>query len=207
MLSEDQITSNKEQFINLIRSIERDGSNVEGLINKLCSSDFFNAPASTKYHGAFKGGLCRHCLDVYIVLKNLVMSNNLDIQDESLIVCALLHDFSKMNLYETTYVNKKVYSENGSKSDNAGRFDWVSEPGYKTVPVQERFIYGNHEETSEFMARQFIPLTIEESVSILYHHGGMGYDSTKADISNIYSRYPLALMLHLADMTCAYLYC
>ena len=207
MLSEDQITHNKEQFISLLRSVTREGSNIEGLINKLCSSDFFTAPASTKYHGAFKGGLCRHCLDVYIVLKNMVMANNLDINEESLIICALMHDFSKMNLYESTYTNKKVYSESGSKSDNAGRFDWVSEPGYKTVSVDERFVYGNHEETSEFMIRQFIPLNVEESVAILYHHGGMGYDSTKADISLIYSRYPLALMLHLADMTCAYLYC
>ena len=64
MLSEDQITRNKEQFISLLRGVTREGSNIEGLINKLCSSDFFTAPASTKYHGAFKGGLCRHCLDV-----------------------------------------------------------------------------------------------------------------------------------------------
>lgn len=207
MLSQEQIEQNKVEFISLLKSISRENANIEGLINKLESSDFFTAPASTKYHGAFKGGLCRHCLDVYIVLRNLVAQNNLEFDEDSLIICALLHDFSKMNLYETTYFNKKVYSETGSKSDNAGRFDWVSEQGYKTVDVSERFVYGNHEETSEYMIRQFIPLKVEESVAILHHHGGMGYDSTQMDISLIYGRYPLALMLHLADMTCAYLYC
>lgn len=207
MLSNEQLTQNKEEFISLLNSIHREGANVEGLVKKLKSSDFFYAPASTKYHGSFKGGLCRHCLDVYIVLRNLISQNNLDVEEESLIICALLHDFSKMNLYEVTNFNKKVYSENGSKSDNGGRFDWVTEQGYKTVDLSERFVYGNHEESSEYMIRQFIPLKIEESVAILHHHGGMGWDSSQTNISDIYQRYPLALMLHLADMTCAYLYC
>ena len=207
MLSNEQLSQNKEEFISLLKSIHREQANVEGLVKKLEASDFFYAPASTKYHGSFKGGLCRHSLDVYIVLRNLVAQNNLDIDEESLIICALLHDFSKMNLYEVTNFNKKVYSENGSKSDNGGRFDWVTEQGYKTVDLSERFVYGNHEETSEYMIRQFIPLKLEESVAILHHHGGMGYDSSQTNISDIYQRYPLALMLHLADMTCAYLYC
>ena len=207
MLSNEQLSQNKEEFISLLKSIHREQANVEGLVKKLEASDFFYAPASTKYHGSFKGGLCRHSLDVYIVLRNLVAQNNLDIEEESLIICALLHDFSKMNLYEVTNFNKKVYSENGSKSDNGGRFDWVTEQGYKTIDLSERFVYGNHEETSEYMIRQFIPLKLEESVAILHHHGGMGYDSSQTNISDIYQRYPLALMLHLADMTCAYLYC
>lgn len=207
MLSNEQLVKNKEEFISLLNNIQREGANIEGLVKKLEASDFFYAPASTKYHGSFKGGLCRHCLDVHIVLRNLVAQNNLDIEEESLIICALLHDFSKMNLYEVTNFNKKVYSETGSKSDNGGRFDWVTEQGYKTVDLSERFVYGNHEETSEYMIRQFIPLKLEESVAILHHHGGMGYDSSQTNISDIYQRYPLALMLHLADMTCAYLYC
>ena len=207
MLSNEQLSQNKEEFISLLNNIQREGANIEGLVKKLESSDFFYAPASTKYHGSVKVGLCRHCLDVYIVLRNLVAQNNLDVEEESLIICALLHDFSKMNLYEVTNFNKKVYSENGSKSDNGGRFDWVTEQGYKTIDLSERFVYGNHEETSEYMIRQFIPLKTEESVAILHHHGGMGWDSSQTNISDIYQRYPLALMLHLADMTCAYLYC
>lgn len=206
MLSEEQLNQNKQEFISLLRSIEREGANIDGLVNKLEASDFFTAPASTKYHGSFKGGLCRHCLDVYIILNNLIKMNNLEYDESSIIITALLHDISKMNLYETTVFNKKVYSENGSKYDSGGKYDWVSESGYKTVDVKQRFIYGNHEETSEFMVRKFIPLNLEESIAILHHHGGMGFDSSQLDISMIYDNYPLALMLHLADMTCAYLY-
>lgn len=207
MLTNEQLIDNKNEFIDMLRAITRNNCDIEGLIKKLEQSDFFEAPASTKYHGAFKGGLCRHCLDVNIVLTNLLKMNGLSYSDEAVTIVSLLHDLSKMNLYERTCFNKKVYSENGSKHDDGGKFDWVSEPGYKTKDVKDRFIYGNHEQTSEFMVRQFIPLELEESIAILHHHGGMGFDSAQLDISLIYDKYPLALMLHVADMICAYMYC
>lgn len=206
MLDKDMIQKNKEEFKNLVLTIDRNNANIEGLLETLENSDFFIAPASTKYHGAFEGGLCRHSLDVYLILDNLIHMNNLEYDRTSIIITSLFHDISKMNYYETTYMNKKVYSDNGSKYDAGGKYDWVSEKGYKTIDVKNRFIYGNHEQTSEYMIRRFIPLTLEESISILHHHGGMGFDSTQLDISLIYQKYPLALMLHLADMTCAYLY-
>lgn len=206
MLDKDMIQKNKEEFKNLVLTIDRNNANIEGLLETLENSDFFIAPASTKYHGAFEGGLCRHSLDVYLILDNLIHMNNLEYDRTSIIITSLFHDISKMNYYETTYMNKKVYSDNGSKYDAGGKYDWVSEKGYKTIDVRNRFIYGNHEQTSEYMIRRFIPLTLEESISILHHHGGMGFDSTQLDISLIYQKYPLALMLHLADMTCAYLY-
>lgn len=206
MLDKDMIQKNKEEFRNLVLTIDRNNANIEGLLETLENSDFFIAPASTKYHGAFEGGLCRHSLDVYLILDNLIHMNNLEYDRTSIIITSLFHDISKMNYYETTYMNKKVYSDNGSKYDAGGKYDWISERGYKIIDVKNRFIYGNHEQTSEYMIRRFIPLTLEESISILHHHGGMGFDSTQLDISLIYQKYPLALMLHLADMTCAYLY-
>ena len=98
------------------------------------------------------------------------------IDEESIVICALLHDMSKMNFYEKTFKNVKVYSEYGSKRDEGGTFDWVAQASYKTVDVEKRFLYGNHEETSEFMVRQYIPLKLEESVAILNHHFSMSYD-------------------------------
>lgn len=206
MLTNEQIEQNKNEFLSYVNSIKRENSNIEKLISKLEASDFFTAPASTKYHGAFEGGLCRHSLDVFIILKNLVAMTQLEIPEETLVIVSLFHDISKMNNYEQTCFNKKVYSELGSKSDNNGRFDWVSEMGYKTKDAKDRFVYGNHEQNSEYMIRQFIPLKLEESVAILHHHGGMGWDSTQMDISTIYQKYPLALLLHQADMMCAYMY-
>lgn len=203
-ITSDKIQKNKELFISLLQELKtlRPGAKVDELIVKLESSDWFEAPASTKYHGACKGGLCQHSLNVYKHLLDLSKEYD-DIDRSSIIIVALLHDFSKMNVYELSYRNKKVYSENGSKSDNGGRFDWISEQSYTLMDEANRFIYGNHEETSEFMARTFIPLTIEESVAILYHHGGMGWDSSDA-AAQVLNRYKLPLLLHCADMISAY---
>lgn len=198
----------KEEIENLLRSINRPNVNIEGLINKLESSDFFTAPASTKYHNSYKGGLAEHSLNVYYNLKELVELKGLKeiITDDNIIICGLLHDISKINFYEISYMNKKVYHEYGSKFDELGRFDWQSVPSFKVKPVTERFVFGNHEENSEFMIRTFIPLELSESVAILNHHGGMGYDSIPiSTISDKYNRFPLASLLHMADFMAAYI--
>ena len=201
-LSDSVIAENKAFIIEKLNLIERSGADIPRLITKLESSDFFTAPASTMYHNAFKGGLADHCINVYYNLKSLVERKHLEdvISEESIIICGLLHDMAKINLYEPSIKNKKVYSENGSKSDNLGRFDWVSEQSWKKVDEHDRFNYGNHEETSEYMVRWYIPLTLEESIAILHHHGGKGYDSTQQNISYIMSTNPLLTLLHAADM-------
>ena len=104
-----------------------------------------------------------------------------------------------MNFYEPSIRNVKVYSDTGSKYDNLGRFDWIAEETYQTINEKKRFQYGNHEENSEFMIRCFIPLTLEESIAILHHHGGKGFDSTQQNISYITSVNPLLALLHAAD--------
>lgn len=199
-LTKKEREENKERFIGLIRSINREGAKVEELLIKLENSDFYIAPASTKYHGSYEGGLVHHCLAVYDNLKLLIeMKGIKGISEDCIIILALLHDFSKMNLYKREYRNKKVYSPDGSKSDNAGRFEWVAEEIYAMYPLDERFLYGNHEETAEFMIRQYIPLTYQESVAIINHHAGMSYDSHDLS-SSIIERFPVATLLHLADM-------
>lgn len=200
-ISKKTIQENKNCIISLLKKINRNGANIEGLIAKLESSDFFTAPASTKYHNAFEGGLADHVINVYYNLKSLVERKHLQdsISEESIIICGLLHDISKINLYEPTIRNKKVYSDNGSKYDNLGRFDWVSEQSWGMINEHDRFMYGNHEENAEFMIRYYIPLTIEESIAILHHHGGKGYDSTQQNISLIVSENPLLALLHAAD--------
>lgn len=204
--SQEVLNQMKDKIISLLRDIHRDGANIDGLINKLETSDFFYAPASTKYHNCFAGGLADHSLNVYYNLKRMVENKGLEeqIPEESIIICAILHDFSKINFYEKTIRNKKVYTEQGSKYDNLGNYEWVSEESYSTKSDSERFVYGNHEETSEFMIRSFIPLTLEESVAVLNHHGGVGYDSTKTNFPSVYNKYPLACLLHLADMMSTY---
>ena len=204
--SKKDIEDLRNEFCSILRKVNRQNADIEGLITKLTYSQFFTSPASTKYHNAFEGGLVDHSLNVYYNLKSLVNAKHLteEIPEESIIICGLLHDISKMGYYEKSIRNKKVYSESGSKFDTLGNFDWVSEEVYSKIPDKERFVYGNHEETSEFMVRQYIPLKLSESIAILNHHGGKGYDSTGIDISPMYCRYPLANLLHVADMIATY---
>lgn len=201
------IKENKIAFCSLLNSIERDGAQVDKLIHKLESSDFFEAPASSKYHNSEEGGLVDHSLKVYNNLVSLVKMKGLDnvIPKDSIIICGLLHDMSKMNLYEKYYANKKVYSDSGSKFDNIGKFDWQAVEAYRTRDDNDRFIYGSHEETSEYMVSTFIPLTVDESVAIMNHHNGISWDSKKAVSGCLYARYPLACLLHVADIMSTYI--
>lgn len=207
MLSEEKIRNNKEEFIRLINSISRDGFNKDRLLDHLENSDFYNAPASTKYHNAFKGGLVDHSLNVYYNLVKLVQLKQQDfsISEDSIKIVALLHDISKMNFYEIYYKNVKQYSTSGSKYDDGGRYDWVQVKEYKVRDTKERFLYCNHEVTSEFIIKQYCPLSVEESVAILHHHGCMSEDCAKDNITAIYDRFPLACLLHLADMYSVYI--
>lgn len=235
-LTDDTIKANKEEFINILKSAleHREGANIDGLFSKLESSDFYTAPASTKYHGSYKGGLVDHSLNVYYNMMSIAKNKHLlaihekaiildengnptedyedkivegEIEADSIAIVALLHDFSKMNYYKIDYHNKKVYCESGSKHDENGRFDWVSVPVYVTIPQEERFLYGSHEETAEFMVRQFVPLTYQESTAILHHHFALSFDSIKdvGVVGNIYNRYSIATLLHVADTLSAYI--
>lgn len=207
MLTAEQINANKEEFISLICSIEREDFEPERLLKKLECSDFYIAPASTKYHNAFQGGLVDHSLNVFYNLMHLVKykyPENCPIPEDSIKIVALLHDMSKMNIYKPSYRNKKIYCEDGDKRDELGTFKWVSVPGYETRDAEERFVFGSHENTSEYMVRQFIPLTVEESVAIQHHMGGMAWDSAKDNIGEVFTSYPLALLLHQADMLATY---
>lgn len=204
MLTDIEISNNKAVFIALIDSIKREGFLKDQLIAKLKNSDFFFAPASTKYHGAYKGGLCEHSINVYNNLVKLNEMKIMDFDEDSMKIVALFHDISKMNLYETYFQNKKNYYAGGSKHDEGGSYDWETVTAYKVKDAEDRFIFGNHEQTSEFMLRTYCPLTYEESIAILHHHAGMSWDSAKNNISEVLNRYPLATMLHLADMLAVY---
>lgn len=212
MLTEEQILNNKNKFLDLISKITREGADIEKLKNKLLNSDFFNAPASTQFHCAYKGGLCEHSLHVYEQLKKLINIEYPDhmvdeqgevytiddyqppYSEETLIIVSLLHDISKMNFYETA--ERNVKDENGN---------WVKVPFIKVKDVKDRFLFGNHEANSLYMIQTFIPLELEESVAITHHMGGKSADSSQEDITPIYNRFPLATLLHLADMLATFI--
>ena len=212
MLTEEQIEQNKQTFLSLVNSINREFDK-EKMIKWLTEgSDFFTSPASTKYHCAFEGGLCQHSLNVYYSLEALCSTFATDYKREtvggeikeiatpqfehdSILIVSLFHDISKANLYERYLRNVK--------NDQTGQ--WEKIPDYKVRDVKDRFVYGSHEETAEFMLRSFIPLTVEESVAILHHMGGKGWDSSQTDLSVVYGRHQLACLLHAADLLSTYM--
>ena len=86
----------KERFISALReNVNREG--VEKLIAYLEESDFFTAPASTKFHLACEGGLCEHSVNVFNRLVNMAKAENAPYSMETLAICGLLHDVCKQN--------------------------------------------------------------------------------------------------------------
>ncbi len=207
-LTEQQIQDNKERFLSLINSITREGVDKDRLIAQLNGSDFFDAPASAIYHNSFRGGLCAHSLNVYDWICKLAedatqVAIQPEYSEDTLKIVALFHDFDKMNKYEKSFRNVKVYSPTGSKYDEMGKFDWQSVAGYKRKEDADVFTIGTHGENSVYMTETFIPLSTEEHCAILNHHSV--YDNPKLNTTGIYSKYHLACLLHLADMAATYI--
>ena len=194
--------NNIDRFEQLLMSTNRTGT--DKLIEFLRKSDFYTAPASTKYHLSCEGGLLQHSLNVYDALISKVKNNptwQQDFNPASLIVTALLHDLCKTYFYVSEVKNRKVYKENGSKMDSNGRYDWESYMGYT---IEDQFPYG-HGEKSVMMIEQFIRLSHEERYAIRWH---MGFSEPKENWNSLgktYEKYPLALALSEADLEATYL--
>src|SRR3712207_1964507 len=86
----DKLIKNKEEIINLLKSTERPG--MDKIIKYLEETDFFIAPASTKYHGNFDGGLAEHSLNVYNLFKKKNEQFDLGLSSDTLIITSILHD-------------------------------------------------------------------------------------------------------------------
>lgn len=182
----------KEEFIALLKSLQRDG--IDKLISYLEKTDFYKAPASTRFHGNYEGGLLEHSLNVYHMLKEKLaqkpFSDYVQVSEETLIIITLLHDICKTNLYTVELRNKK--NEDGV---------WVKEPYYT---VNDTIPYG-HGEKSVMMISKFIELTMEEMYAIRWHMGFTEPKELYGTIGTVYERYPLAFALHEADLEATYL--
>ena len=185
----------KERFIEIYKkNIHREGS--EKLLEYLLSggSDFFTAPASTKYHGSYEGGLLEHSLNVYDCLVNYLERTrtkevyNMNYTDENIAIAALLHDLCKMNFYKTDFRNSK--NEQGV---------WEKVPYYT---IDDQLPYG-HGEKSVYIITGFMRLTREEAFAIRYHMGFSGIED-KNTIGRVFEQFPLAFALSVADMEASY---
>lgn len=177
---------NKEIFLRLLRNAAGQRQGIENLIAWLCSSDFFTAPASSRFHSSYPGGLCEHCMKVYNRLQLLLQSvpDAPTVSAESVAIVALLHDVCKANYYGVEMRNRK---------NDAGQ--WEKYPFYI---VDEKFPFG-HGEKSVFLIERYIRLTPEEAVAIRFHMGAFD-DGSRSVYGAACEKYSLALYLHTADM-------
>lgn len=183
--------STKELFcLEYKTHIVREGG--QGLLEWLLESDFFTAPASTKFHGAHEGGLAEHSLHVFYRLKKLCMAEYGEVKDmEPLAICGLLHDLCKINFY--------AVSTRNVKNEKTGL--WEKQPYYT---VADMFPMG-HGEKSVFLIERFLQLTPGEALAIRWHMGGFDDAAKGYALTGAYEQCPLALLLHMADMMATYL--
>lgn len=132
----------KEDFISIYQEhISREGS--KELLEWLQTTDFFTAPASTKFHCACTGGLVQHSVKVYQVMMEKHFEEGAD-NPESFAVCALLHDLCKAQFYKCSTRNVK--------NEETGQ--WEKQPYFS---VEDMFPYG-HGEKSVFLIERFMRL-------------------------------------------------
>lgn len=192
----------KDRFIGLYQQlITRPGA--DKLLAWLETTDFFEAPASTRFHLSHPGGLVEHSIHVYHRLHDLFvserqnrendpfieLSNN---EEETIAICGLLHDICKANFYAVEMRNRK--NEQGQ---------WEKYPFYV---VNDQLPYG-HGEKSVYIISGFMKLTREEAMAIRWHMGFSDNDFKAGGFSvgNAFEKFPLALLTHMADLQATYL--
>lgn len=181
------MNENKEYFIKALRSTNREG--IDKLISCLeYETDFFTAPASTKYHLAYEGGLLEHSLNVLNMLKEECLDIT-ELSSESIVLVSLLHDVCKANYYKKDYRNVKV---DGT---------WKQVECYT---VDDQVPLG-HGEKSVIILQNYINLTLEEAMAIRWHMGGFETKENYNCVNKAFNEYKLAFLLHIADMKATYL--
>ncbi len=187
--------TDKERFIEIYTSkIKREGA--DKLLEFLLSpaSDFFDCPASARYHGAYKGGLCAHslnvydCLTAYLERERVKDTYGLSYSDETVAIAALLHDLCKVNCYKVS--SRNVKDENGV---------WHAVPYYE---FEDKLPYG-HGEKSVYIISGYMKLTRDEAFAIRYHMGFSGNEDPRS-VGDALERFPLAFATSVADMEATY---
>ena len=185
-LDEATIAENKEFIIQTLRATERNG--IENLIAWLEKTDFFTAPASTKYHLHCAGGLAQHSINVYTLLKSKVESDLIDLKPDTVAITALLHDVCKANFYSRETRNRKIN----------GTWQEVEEWG-----VNEKYPIG-HGDKSCYFVQTFIRISPEEYAMIRFHMGRES-DSFNDPFSKAAARYPGVAAIHTSDLEAAFI--
>ena len=179
MLTDSEISSNGLHITYLLEQTEREG--IHDYIRYIKNSDFFEAPASTKYHRSYPGGLAEHCFNLFEPLKlsNSRLKESVQLPEDSIIIIALCHDICKEGLYIGNYGN------------------------YHTVKGHPA--HNKHSTLSIERIEKYIKLTRTEK-DIIAHHMGLfscyeyGMEYTPEDLMRATKRHPLVQIFAALDM-------
>lgn len=191
----DKVQKIKEEFIEIFNThIKREGA--DQLLDWLIKSDFFIAPASTRFHSSFPGGLAEHSILAYKrFAKKLAFEFGDNWEEtfshESAAICGLLHDVCKVDFYKQDMRNVK---ENGV---------WVQKPYYS---VSDSIPYG-HGEKSVYIISGFMRLNREEAMAINWHMGGFDtrVQGGSRAMGEAFRLHPLSMLFHTSDLEACYL--
>lgn len=182
----------KKTVIELLNSTGRKG--IDKAIKYMEESDFFVAPASTRFHGNYSGGLAEHSLNVYEIFKRKNVEYDLGLSEDTMKIVALLHDMCKINFYT-------VYDKNVNIAGAGKKPKWIKMPAYG---VNDLFPVG-HGEKSIIILQHFIRLSKEEIFMIRWHMGGYEPSQNYNNISNTWNMCKAGVALHTADLESSYI--
>lgn len=159
-------------------------------MNWLKESGFFTAPASTKYHGNYPGGLYEHSATVAVRLRELTENNHLIWQrPQSPFIIGMFHDLCKIDQYKIKDEIKELMNKYPDMVN-----DIKPEYEYNTQTLLK-----GHGAKSVMLLSQFITLTEEEMLCIRYHMGA--YEKEEwAEFDLAIRKYENVLWTHQADM-------
>lgn len=189
------MNNKREEFLKIYKNtIKRFGS--DSLLSWLENSDFFTAPASTRFHGAHEGGLLEHSLNVYKCLNAELAAHSMqeDYPEETISIVSLLHDVCKIDFYKKDYRNVK----------NKDTGKWEQK---EVFVIEEAFPFGDHADKSIILLQDFMQLSPDEIFAIRAHMGGWdnAVKGGSGFVGKIFERSKLALLLHVADLKSTYL--
>lgn len=191
--------STKEEFIELLRSTNREG--VEDLLEGLENMGFFTAPASANHHLNTEGGLVQHSLNtckaalmVWEGMTAIEPSLSKEVERDSVIIASLLHDVCKSDIYSRSVKKKKTAI--GTWEDNEGY-----KVSYKNFPM------GHGEKSVILLLCNGIALRDDEMLAIRWHMGAWGINMNSYEDQRCFDTsqklYPLVTIIQVADKLAA----
>lgn len=187
--------NNRQRFCDILRATGRE--NIDYVIEDLETWGFFDAPASSRNHFNFPGGLVQHSLSVYdmaMALRESVIKLRPDTESRlnphSIAIAALLHDVCKTNIYRL--VKRKQKNEIGMWEDVD-----AYEVDYSALPL------GHGEKSVIMLLRSGLDLEDDEMFAIRWHMGPWDLPPQSIEMDKNYRKAnelsPLVALIHTAD--------